>query len=96
MVVVTHTRVSQTRRHAKGDTVLIDEYQGFNKRLFVNRTVRKPFGVRRGGYRNRRGDPGRTSVANAVTQRNRARGRSGIIRSLRGRPKKIGPALSME
>jgi hypothetical protein len=108
--------IDEVQRAVVGDTCTCDSYYKFGYcvhlvaveqhkgiglgNVFVNRTVRRAWGVRRAGYRNRRGgEPGRTRIAAVIAEGNRPRGPRGRprgSRGQRGRPRSSGPALSLE
>jgi hypothetical protein len=80
--------------------VILKEYLGGNSRRLVNRTVRRPIGARRGRGR------GLSRLAQEISSQIRSRGLRGRPRTReivpesqrrpRGRPKRVGPALSFD
>jgi len=80
--------------------VILQEYLGGNSRRLVNRTVRRPIGARRGRGR------GLSRLAQEISSQIRSRGLRGRPRTReivpesqrrpRGRPKRVGPALSFD
>jgi hypothetical protein len=86
--------------------VILQEHLGVDTGRLVNRTVRRPTGARRGRGRDRRGTAGLSRLAHAVNSQMHTRGSRGrprirpivqdIERRPRGRPRRVGPALSFE